>query len=343
MRYLKYFENKSKYNTYFNSLTNIEDKENLLSSMDDTNDVYQQSPFTISMTISLSSLTNTNCKVNGNFVTFTSTDEKYVYNYKTYDKVTSINFAESDAIHDIVSIPNLPNTITSLNGLFNKRSDLYAIECSNWDTSHVTNMSEVFCYLSNLSKLDISGWNTSNVTNMHYLFDTCNISSIDVSQWNTSKVTDMSGAFSDLYNIKSIDLKRWDTKNVTTLTGLFHACKVLEYADLSTWQTPKLTSMRAMFQNCSQIVKIDLSNFDTSKVTDMYYLFGECSKLESLDLSNFTVNGSGANFESLFYGCSSLNYIKCKQAFKDWCWANQDKLYLPTAMRNGGSGKWDIV
>ena len=45
----------------------------------------------------------------------------------------------------------------------------------------------------------------------------------------------------------------------------------------------------------------------------------------------------------MFDGCGSLNHIKCKQSFKDWCLTNQDRIKLPTTMREGGSGTWEIV
>ena len=49
------------------------------------------------------------------------------------------------------------------------------------------------------------------------------------------------------------------------------------------------------------------------------------------------------SYNSIFKDCTSLSTIKCKQAFKDWCITNQDKIALPTAMREGGSGTWEIV
>ena len=86
--------------------------------------------------------------------------------------------------------------------------------------------------------------------------------------------------------------------------------------DLSKYNTSNITNMDMMFSNCSGLTSLDLSNFDTSKVTDMMYMFDYCT---------------------------GLTYIKCKQAFKDWCWLQQNTIKLPTAMREGGSGKWEIV
>ena len=48
-------------------------------------------------------------------------------------------------------------------------------------------------------------------------------------------------------------------------------------------------------------------------------------------------------YTNMFQNCTKLSTIKCKQAFKDWCITNQDVIKLPTAMREGGSGTWEIV
>ena len=45
----------------------------------------------------------------------------------------------------------------------------------------------------------------------------------------------------------------------------------------------------------------------------------------------------------MFKYCDKLNYIRCTQYFKDWCITNQDTINLPTSMREGGDGIWEIV
>ena len=97
-----------------------------------------------------------------------------------------------------------------------------------------------------------------------------------------------------------------------------------------------------MFTNCYVLGSIDLSNFDTSNCTSFNSMFYNCYSLGSIDLSNFDTSKC-TNFYGMFYNCNSLNHIKCKQAFKDWCITNQDTIKLPTAMREGGSGTWEIV
>ena len=100
--------------------------------------------------------------------------------------------------------------------------------------------------------------------------------------------------------------------------------------------------MYSMFTNCSSLTSLDLSSFDTSNVTNIGMMFYNCLSLTSLDLSNFDTSNV-TTMSSMFISCSKLKYIRCKQAFKDWCIENQGTISLPNAMREGGSGIWDII
>ena len=71
-------------------------------------------------------------------------------------------------------------------------------------------------------------------------------------------------------------------------------------------------------------------------------MFSFCSYLGSLDLSNFDMS-KATSYDSMFGYCDKLTHIKCKQAFKDWCITHQDEIELPTTMREGGSGTWEII
>ena len=168
-----------------------------------------------------------------------------------------------------------------------------------------------------ITELDVTNLNTSNVTIMHSMFYMCNLlTSLDVSNFNTS--------------------------NVTIMHSMFYMCSLLTSLDLSNFDTSKVTNMSSMFNGCRVLTSLDLSNFDTSNVTNMSSMFNSCSELASLDLSNFDTSNV-TNMSYMFSGCTALTHIKCKQAFKDWCWTNQDTISLPSAMRSGGSGRWEIV
>ena len=100
-----------------------------------------------------------------------------------------------------------------------------------------------------------------------------------------------------------------------------------------------------MFDGCSSLVSLDLSKFNTSKSTFFANMFHGCSSLVSLDLSNFDMRKAttATSYADMFSYCNKLTHIKCKQSFKDWCITHQDIISLPSAMREGGSGTWEIV
>ena len=102
----------------------------------------------------------------------------------------------------------------------------------------------------------------------------------------------------------------------------------------------KLTTLSFMW--CSKLTTINWGNIDLSNVTNMSSMFDSCSSLQSLDLSNFDTSNV-TNMNGMFRGCSKLNHIKCKQAFKDWCINNASAINLPDAMKEGGTGTWEIV
>ena len=184
-------------------------------------------------------------------------------------------------------------------------------------TSNVTNMSNMFYKCSGLTSLDVSNWDTSKVTNMSYTFSKCSsLTSLDVSNWNVSNVTSMGGMFSYCIGLTSLDVSNWNVSNVTNMGATFSKCSSLTSLDVSNWDVSNVTHMESMFFHCSGLTSLDVSNWDTSKVTNM---------------------------SNMLYGCNNLNHIKCKQAFKDWCITNQDTIKLPTSMREGGSGTWEIV
>ena len=135
-----------------------------------------------------------------------------------------------------------------------------------------------------------------------------------LTDWNHGFYFDYSGMKQD--QITSFDFSKYDTSNFTTMSLMFSGCTNLTSLDLSNFDTSKVTNMSQMFSGCTNLTSLDLSNFDTSKVTDM---------------------------QSMFSTCNSLTHIKCTQTFKDWCWTNQNTIDLPTAMRDGGNGQWEII
>ena len=208
----------------------------------------------------------------------------------------------------------------------------------------VTSFKSLFSYANNMKTLTFAqGMDTSKIKSMFYMFEGCgSLVSIDLSSFNTSNCTDFCGVFANCRSLVSIDLSSFNTSNSTTFNNMFGNCSSLGSLDLSNFETSNSTAFSAMFKGCRSLGSLDLSNFETSNSTTFYGMFEGCSSLGSLDLSNFETS-KVTSYNDMFKNCTSLSTIKCKQAFKDWCITNQDTILLPTAMREGGSGTWEIT
>lgn len=185
--------------------------------------------------------------------------------------------------------------------------------------------------------------NTSNVIDMKSMFDGCtDLTSVNASGWDTSNVTNMVYMFWHCYNLTSLDLSSFDTSNVTNMKSMFNECTALTSLNINNFNTSNVTDMYGIFITCESLTSLDLSNWNTSNVTDFGWMFQDCTALTSLNLSNFDTSNA-TNMGKMFEFCNKLSNITCKQAFKDWCWTNQDAITLPNQMRSGGSGTWIIV
>lgn len=159
---------------------------------------------------------------------------------------------------------------------------------------------------------------------------------------DTTNCTTMHAMFFNNTELTSINVSNFNTQNVVTMKEMFCGCNSLEEIDLSNFNVTNVTDMGEMFFADESLLYLDLKNFSTPKLTNVSSMFGYCEKLKTLDLSNFDISNV-VDKQNMFKRCDSLIRIRCKQSFKDWCLANQDKIDLPDAMRSGGSGTWEIV
>ena len=155
------------------------------------------------------------------------------------------------------------------------------------------------------------------------------------------KITSLSEFLYHTLSVTSVDLSNFDLTGIPT-NHMFDGTSQITSIKFNNTKSIKLVDVESMFYDCRSLVSLDVSNFDTSSLTSATYMFYSCSKLVSLDLSNFDMSKT-THYNNMFYNCNSLTHIKCKQAFKDWCITNQDTIKLPNAMREGGSGTWEIV
>ena len=155
------------------------------------------------------------------------------------------------------------------------------------------------------------------------------------------KITSLYHCFYRLSAVTSVDLSNLDLTGIETV-GMFLMCSNIVSIKFNNTKIMELIKMSSMFSSCKSLTSLDLSSFDTSNTSNIFSLFKNCSSLVSLILSNFDMS-KATSYSDMFYNCSKLTHITCKQAFKDWCITNQDEIKLPTAMREGGSGTWEII
>ena len=102
-----------------------------------------------------------------------------------------------------------------------------------------------------------------------------------------------------------------------------------------------------MLRSCSKLNRVLLPSITGSKTSlNFNNMFDSCSNLEYIDASKINITSyptSSSYYQKMFYNCTKLNHIKCKQAFKDWCINNASYNNLPDAMKEGGTGTWEIV
>ena len=162
------------------------------------------------------------------------------------------------------------------------------------------------------------------------------------------KITSLYQAFYKQSSVTSVDLSNLDLTGISTRGMFEYSSNIIEYSSnitsikFNNTKSMKLRDVVRMFARCSKLVSLDVSNWNTSNLRNADYLFYNCSSLVSLDVSNFDMSAA-TSYRKIFRYCTSLSTIKCKQAFKDWCITHQDDIYLPDAMREGGSGTWEIV
>ena len=170
-----------------------------------------------------------------------------------------------------------------------------------------------------------------------------NLTSLNLSYIDTSDLDYMQAMFHYCMSLESLNLSNFNTAKVTDMQLLFGGCEKLKSVNVSSFNTNSVLNFNAMFADCYNLTNLDLSSFTTaSEINSCAYMFQNCSNLTKLNLSKFgPVRDTDG--KDMFMNCDKLNHIICKESFKNWCKLNQDNIKLPAAMRNGGSGTWEIV
>ena len=172
--------------------------------------------------------------------------------------------------------PYLPETVTSLEGLFLSASGMNSPSISNLDTRNVTNMRLMFSGCGAFNQ-PIGSWNTSKVTSMISMFQGSTSFNQNIGAWDVSKVTSFNYMFfiaGSFNNGGSADIGNWNTGAVTDMAGMFYATNPFNQ-NIGAWDVSKVTTTAQMFQSCNfnNGGSPSINNWNTGAVTTMAAMF----------------------------------------------------------------------
>lgn len=230
-------------------------------------------------------------------------------------------YAQPNKTDELVTF-DVSDGITSLNRFSYSILNTTSINIvGEWDTTKVTDLSESFTSNTNLQNIKgLDKFITPNIENIQSMFSTCG-------------------------NLKEVDFTNCVTKNLKNIQYLFYNdYKLTTIIGIENLNVENITSMANLFNRCESLTELDLSNWETANVNNTSYMFNYCTSLERLDLSKFDMSKvtNSRNYQYMFEKCSSLKYIKCTQAFKDWCEERKSSIGL-SAGDLFNSITWDIV
>lgn len=243
-------------------------------------------------------------------------------------------------------IYSLHNFISGIEDLATNESVKYITNLTlNIDSSQVQNMNGMLADCSGLTEIiNIENFNVSSTTNISRLFyNNKSLSSLDLSGWNTDNLINLYQTFYACEGLQELNVSNWDTSKTTLMSGLFYRCLVLSnIIGIEDWNVSSLTDASYAFHNTG-LTTLNLSNWNPQNLTNVEEMFSYSQELQYINFGeNFNVNNF-INFDNLFNFCTNLNKIRCTSAFRDWCINNQDAIKLPTSLREGGNGVWDII
>lgn len=276
-------------------------------------------------------------KVNGTFTTiggFSGWTPKCLTEISGWGNTGTTSMANAFYLAtNLVSVPQIPSTVTSLKGTFQSALNFNG-DVSKWDTSNVTDMSTLFSGANSFNQP--LNWNTSKVTDMSQMFNGASAFNQPIT-FNTTNVTKMTEMFR-YANAFNSDISTIDTSNVYIMNGMFSGANNFNQP-VGSWNMKNMTSAYQMFNGASKFNQ-SLNNWDTSKLWDTRQMFTNAVAFnQPLDKWN-TI--SLTNTDYMFAAASSFN-----QPLSTWNTANvktMEAMFLgsPMAFNQNISG-WNVA
>lgn len=142
--------------------------------------------------------------------------------------------------------PNLPSTVTAMNGTFKD---------GTYNGTH------------------IKTWDTSGVTSMFYIFANNPVFNQDISSWDVSSVAGFQGAFSDAIAFNQ-PIGSWDVSGANSLSAMFQ--RAVSFNQDLPWNTVGVVSVSYMFDGAT-VFDGNIAGWPVGSVEDYSYMFRDAS------------------------------------------------------------------
>ena len=206
--------------------------------------------------------------------------------------------------------------VTSMFAWFLARSDITAINTSDWDVSSVTDFTACFDFMENLTTLDVSNWDTSSVQSFNYFAGGCPLlQALDVSNWDTSQVTNFSFFAESCGTLTELDVSNWNTAKVTDFSNFIVTADSITTLDLRNWNTSQVTTFQRFTFSATSLTDIlldggtgnpfadspciDYADAFTSTNLTQATIDGILIRINNAGTSNGTFNQSGGSAPSI--------------------------------------------
>ena len=178
------------------------------------------------------------------------------YNIDDISKKSNIRRLKQADIFDGVIIPeetgkiqikiSFNTPLTSLDFMFEKCSDLVAINLTNINSPSITSMIYTFTDCTNLETVDLTSFSSHYIKKMDFLFSGCtNLVSIKgFENLDTSSLKKTAGMFLDCQNLISVNLSSLYLDNISESNGMFINNPSLELLDLG-----NVTNINGLFSS----------------------------------------------------------------------------------------------
>ena len=149
--------------------------------------------------------------------------ERVVINGVDYDFKNNGRYVYLNAGENTIEYYAYSSKITAMSDMLQGCNDMYSVDFSEWDFSHITTVRSLFNGCSSLTSIEgIENINTSNITDFGYLFNNCtSLTTLDLSNWNFSNANKMDAMFTRCSNLTELTIMSEINLNADYSGGMF--------------------------------------------------------------------------------------------------------------------------